>query len=116
MSTGFHFDEVLPHSYLWSVFFSVLPQSPQDGQLAVALAFTLTSMTHLELTSVRGVHRGGQALCAVFQSGLLSPLRSRKNRVTTPHPPNPKKKKSVGIAIGIVLTDLGKTDILKIIY
>lgn len=98
------------------VFFSVLPQGPQDGQLAVALAFTLTSMTHLELTSVRGVHRGGQGLCAVFQGGLLSPLRSQKNRVTTPHLPNPKKEKPVGTVIGIVLIDLGKTDILKITY
>lgn len=97
MSTGFHFDKVLPDSYSWSVFFSVLPQGPQDGQLAVALAFTLTSMTHLELTSVCGAHRGGQSLCAVFQGGLLSPLRSRKNRVTTPTPPIRKRKSLWGL-------------------
>lgn len=77
-------------------FFSVLPRGPQDGQLVVALAFTLTSMTHLELTSVRGVHQGGQGLCAVFQGGLLSPLRSRKNRVTTLHPPQFEEEKACG--------------------
>lgn len=92
-----------------SVLFSVLPQGPPDGQLAVAVAFTSTSITHLELTSVRGIRCGGHGLCALFQGGL-GPLHSQINGAT-PLTPTPKKKKPVGI----LLINLGKTDILKIL-